>query len=158
MRILDRMSKAPRQIVYRNFDDVLADVEQLRRGYEKKGNWSLAMILDHLTKSMLLPFNDQAPWLPPPIRWVARTMIRRMVRSGNYPEFKLIAPKVMKPAETISEQAAYEEFRAAAERINHLTDPTIDIRPFGRLEMADFKQMQLIHAAHHLGFLVPRQV
>jgi len=141
-----------------SYDQLLADVQTLQTtGWEKCGQWSLAMICDHLTRSTngILDGNG-VPRIPRPFQWIARVAIRRMVRKQKYPNLQFHAPAALKPVAEISEPTAIADLTAAISRLQQLTGPTVQTRPFGLIPADDFRGLTLLHAAHHLAFLKPK--
>jgi len=135
---------------YSGVDDMVADVDLLCASpCEHTGQWSLAMILDHLAKGMTADGMKPVPW---PFSAVARLFIRRMIRRNQYPSFKIPAAKPMRPTPTIDVAAAAAEFRSAAEKLKELSGPTVET-PFGELSADELKRMMLLHAAHHLSYV-----
>jgi len=134
---------------------MIADVDSLRHGYEKAGQWDLGMVLDHLTKGMSGPFTGGGWNLPWPVGATLRALMHRMAERGRYPSMKFPAPKAMRPTPGVDVEAARAAFRAAAERVKALTGETVVWPPLGRMPTADFVAVQLLHGAHHLGYLRP---
>ena len=55
-----------RQLDFRDFDALTAEVERLKSGYTKVGNWELGEVCHHLGRTMqssLDGFKEKAPWL-----------------------------------------------------------------------------------------------
>jgi hypothetical protein len=145
-----------RTLDFFDFDAVLADVERLRRdGYRRAGTWDLPQACDHLTRFMRgslegfgfqfpLPFRLAGRWL-----FLGRTLRTRRIPTG----VKGPAP-LMPPADVGGDAAV----RAFAETVARVRDHRGDFHPsplFGRLTPEQWRQIHLIHAAHHLSFLVP---
>ena len=151
------MSKPARHdLKFHSIDDLLSDAGSLKiSGYEKTGQWDLAMVLDHLGKAMNAPWAADAQRVPWPFSIVARLLIRRMVSRQFYPTIKFPSPKSMRPDPNVSLENADAAFREAAEKIKACNGPTIAGTPFGTLPLDDFVKMHLLHGAHHLGFLTP---
>jgi len=145
------------ELHFNSFDELLADLEKLHTsGWEKSGQWSLAQVCDHLARGMNCMLDGGMPYIPGPFRWIARAMVRRMVRKQKYPSLKVSAPKAMKPVPDITEAAAILDVQAAVARLQQLSGSTVYVHPFGVLSMHDFHQMVLLHAAHHLAYLRPQ--
>lgn len=143
-------------LVFGSFGDMLADVQRLRDGsYRRSGEWDLAMILDHLAKAMNYPWDPQTRPMRWPGRVVARWVIHRMVQRGVYPSFQVPAPKSMRPTPDIPLDTANAALRAAVERVQSLSGPTVPGTPFGQMPLEDFVKLHLLHGAHHLSYLAP---
>lgn len=151
------MGQKLRQLHCKTFDELHADVMQLRqRGYEQGGAWDLPKIEYHLAKSIVAPIDGQGPKLYPPATWVARFIIRRMAKLDQYPNFVFPVPKFMRPLPDLQCAQTDTMFDSAIERAKQVTGPTVKTRAFGTLATSDWKGMQLLHASHHLAFLKPK--
>jgi hypothetical protein len=145
-------------IRFDSYDQLLADTQSLHTtGWDKSGQWSLAMICDHLARWTNGMLDEGAsaslPRMPGPFQWIARLVIRRMVRKQKYPTLRVHALAAIQPATEISEPAAITALTAAVARLQQLAGPTVQTHPFGPIDADDFREMALLHAAHHLAFL-----
>jgi hypothetical protein len=155
---------ARRKLQFFNLDAVVGDVEALRAGgYERVGRWDLAQVCGHLADWMRFPL-DGFPKSPLPVRlmlWAARNTIgRRELR-------KLLESKSMTsgnptlrdtvPAPGGDEDAAVERLRMAVAQFQSHTGPLYPSPIFGQIDRETLTQLQLIHCAHHLSFLVPKK-
>lgn len=149
------MSKPARpDLRFDSLDEMLADVDRLRSGpTEQAGQWNLAMILDHMAKAINAHDNPKVKPMRRPLRWIVRAAVHRIVRRGRYPSIKFPAPKRMQPDPNVSLESTYAEFRAAVESLRAITSPILTDTPFGDLPVDEFVKLQLLHGAHHLGFL-----
>ncbi|MDB5326944.1 MAG: hypothetical protein JWM57_2513 [Phycisphaerales bacterium] len=142
-----------RPLDFRTFDALAADVTRLRtHGYDQVGQWSLEQILDHLNKTMVSA-RDARNGLPRPARWALGLIAKRLLRTRSMPTVP--APKSTRPPAAV-EDGAFERFSATAKASAALTTPRIDHPAFGWMSVEDWRQLQLIHAARHLSFLIPR--
>jgi hypothetical protein len=142
-----------RPLDFRSFEDLSADVARLQTGgYERVGVWSLEQVLDHLTKSMVLA-RSTSEGLPRPVRWLMKPIVWRLLRTRQMPTVP--APKRLRPLPTI-EPGVEARFASEVEVARSMTGDRIDHPAFGWMRVEDWKQLQLIHAARHLSFLVPR--
>ena len=140
-----------------SYDQLLADVQSLHTaGWEKAGQWTLAMICDHLARWTNGMLDEGLPHVPGPFQWIPRLIIHRMVRKQSYPSIVFPAPSTLKPAIDLSESAAIASMTTAINRLQQLAGPVVETHPFGAIAADDFRGMTLLHAAHHLGFLQPR--
>jgi hypothetical protein len=143
---------------YNSLDEMLADVERLRSGaVEQAGQWNLAMTLDHMAKAMNAHDNPMVKPMRRPLRWIVRAAVHRMVRRGRYPSMRFPAPKRMRPEPNVSLESTYAEFRSAVEGLRTMPGLIVADTPFGDLSLDEFIKLQLLHGAHHLGFLKRRE-
>lgn len=146
-----------RQLQFSDFAEVCAEVDRLHReGYEKLGQWDLAQICDHLAyfvQGSLDGFTFRVPWLLKILfgRLVLRRILkqRRMQAGGPTPQKPL-------PEAGGDEAAAVARFRQVIERLQAHQGELQPSPFFGRLSPQQWRDLHLIHSAHHLGFLVPK--
>lgn len=146
-----------RPLRFATLDDMLADVNHLRTaGYTKLGEWELPRMMDHIAKQMTMLLEPDGPRVPWPVQWIARWAIHRMAVRKKYLPFKAKAAASLKPSPDATDASAYASLLAAVERLRALKGDLIDTHAFGKMSRHDYIQMQLVHAAHHLSFLVPK--
>ena len=141
-----------------SMDAMLADAERLKTGgYEQAGQWTLGMVLDHLTKTMSVPFapGRTLPW---PASAIGRLVVHGFAKRDRYPSVKFPAMPFQRPTPGIDLATAYDAFRSASERVKGVTGDTVGCPPLGPLPVGDFVAVQLLHGAHHLGYLKPANV
>ncbi|MGH7179776.1 MAG: DUF1569 domain-containing protein [Tepidisphaeraceae bacterium] len=145
-----------RDITYRDFDEVTADAEMLANaGYERAGHWGLAEVCDHLSRYMrqsLEGFEDSRNWVMR--RIVGPTLGRRILRTRRMPG-GVITPAALRPSTGRDEREAVTELKEWIGRVSTATDFR-GVAEFGPLSPEQWRQVHLIHAAHHMSFLVPR--
>ena len=153
-----------RELRFDSLDDVVRDAEHLLAvGYDRAGNWDLAQCCTHLAEWMRFPI-DGFPKPPLPIRallWVARHTVgkakfREYVGGGRMPTGKPTMPQTV-AAPGGDAAAAVVKLRQAVERFKAHAG---DVHPsplFGAMNKDEATRLQLVHCAHHLSFLVPRQ-
>jgi hypothetical protein len=142
---------------FNSYDQLLTDVQTLHTaGWEKSGQWSLAMICDHLAKWIDGMFDQRLPHVPKPFQWIARFVMHRMARKNKYTALPIHAPASLKPVAEISEPTAIANLTAAIARLQQLSGPIVETHPFGPIPAEDFRGLTLLHAAHHLAFLKPK--
>jgi Protein of unknown function (DUF1569) len=160
------MTQAPprRALVFHDLDEVVRDAKALlSAGYEKAGNWDLGQVANHLADWMRFPV-EGFPKAPAPIRaafWVLRKTIGRKKLLGYLKDKSFPAGKPTMP-ETVhlpdeDERAAIENLKQRAERLKAYTGPIVPSPLFGHMTKDEAVGMQLVHCAHHLSFLIPKQ-
>jgi hypothetical protein len=147
-----------RQLDFHDFDAVAAEVERLRRyGYARAGNWDLRQVCEHLTATMRMSLEGFSFQGPP---WPLRVLIAPLLRWRFFKTRRMPAgykgPEPLMPNPAGDENAAVRTFNEMLARVR---DPGASFHPspfLGKLTAEQWRQLHLIHAAHHLGFLVPR--
>ena len=149
--------------MFADLDAVEREVEHLLAvGYDKAGNWDLAQICGHLGKWLRFPM-DGFPKAPAPIRamlWLLRVTIgrkklREYLTTG---QMKTGTPTLKEsvPAPKGDEAAAVSLFKTTLGRAKTYTGVLQPSPLFGQLTREEWVKLNLVHAAHHLSFLVPK--
>jgi hypothetical protein len=145
------------QLDFHNFDEALADVDRLHRdGYEKAGQWGLAQTCGHLTyfiKTSLDGATFRVPWLLKVFfgRWMLRRILKtRRMKAG------IQTPQKPLPEPDGDEAAAVQRYKQMIQRLRSHQGEMHASPFFGHLTSAEWCEMHLIHAAHHLAYLLPR--
>ena len=145
-----------RRISFDSVEGAAADIEQLRcDGYEKLGEWDLGQICEHLAillKGSLEGFGSLMPWI---VRaTVGRYFLGRILRKRSMPT-GLRIPSALRPGPSDGDDPeTIERTKELLLRVGRATE----VHPsplFGRLTPDQWRQLHLIHTAHHLSFLVP---
>jgi hypothetical protein len=153
---------ARRTLAFRDLDEVIHDVEALHSGgYTRAGAWDLAQVCGHLADWMRFPL-DGFPRPPLPIRAVLAAlratadprMRRRVLATGTMPRGAPTLRETIPPLGG-DEAAAVDRLRQIIARFQGHTGPLYPSPIFGEMDCPTWTRLQLIHCAHHLGFLVP---
>lgn len=151
-----------RTLRFDDLDDVVHEVESLRAsGYDRAGNWDLAQTCAHLADWMRFPL-DGFPRPPAPIRavlWALRQTVgqkklRQYLDTAAMPAGKPSMPETVAAAGG-DETAAVERLRQTVARFKSHAGPLHPSPLFGPLDKETATRLQLVHCAHHLGFLIP---
>jgi hypothetical protein len=138
---------------FKSDDDVIAEVNRLRRGYTQAGAWSLPQVCYHLDKATQLRMQP-GPFPPTTAEQAARReQLHNVLATGRLPE-GLQAPSPMQPPPGCGD-AAIDAFIVTLERFANFPGPIAPHRLFGQLIDADARRMNRIHCAHHLSHLTP---
>ena len=152
-----------RQLQFNDLDEVVRDAEALLAGgYDKAGSWDLAQVAGHLAEWLRFPV-EGFPKAPAPIRavfWVLRKTIGRKklltyIETKSFPAGKPTMPETVPPPGG-DPRAAVEKLRQSVERLKAYTGQIVPSPLFGHMTKDEAVGMQLVHAAHHLSFLVPK--
>ena len=145
-----------RQLSLSNYDEVLAEIERLERtGYKRAGQWSLGQVCRHLSYYMrgaLEGYPFMLPWLIRKL--LGRRLLRRALERRELPAGGRTIPASVPPA-AVDEQACIAEAKALLLRLRDHRGPVHPSPLFGQLSYEEAPQLHLMHAAHHLSFLVP---
>lgn len=151
-----------RTLDWHTLDEAVTDARLLHeRGYQRAGNWDLAQVVGHLTIFLQGSINGFSINVPAVVPWIMRITGQRarFFRVRRIPR-GLPAPKrlrVTEPAAGPQDQNhAMELFVAAVDRFNHYTAEHARSPVFGKLDHRQWYDFHVIHAMHHLSFLVPR--
>lgn len=132
-------------------------MDRLRAGgYSKSGQWDLGQICDHLNFFMsgsLDGHQFRVPWLIKTLfgRLVLKRILKhRRMKSG------VMTPQKALPAPGGDEAAAVTSLKQTIERVLSHKGEFIPSPFFGYLTPQQWHDLNLIHAAHHLGFLQPK--
>jgi hypothetical protein len=145
---------------FRSWEELKGEVDRLHRtGYERAGNWSLAEALDHLgagLRAAVTDFPHRMPWI---VRKIARGFVfpgiirrRRMTPGLKVPSWWLPAQRT-----NWDDGEAVAKFHREIDTFLQHVGPTHDHPIFGKLDAKEWEELILIHSAHHLSFLVPRE-
>lgn len=154
-----------RQLRFNDLDEVVRDAESLlANGYEKAGNWDLAQCCKHLAEWLRFPV-EGFPKMPLPLRplfWMARKTVGRKklleyIGTGSFPAGKPTMPQTVAPPGGDPREAV-DALRTSVERLKAYGGPIVPSPLFGPMTKDEAVRMQLVHAAHHLSFLVPKGV
>lgn len=137
----------------------MADVLTLRAaGYSRLGRLDLAQICAHLADSCdgyVHGFTIQGPWymrrlLAPVIRWTILTF--------NWIPTGIRLPDGFMPCSGGDVDAAIARLQRELEKFD-AHQGKCAFHPFlGRMTLAQYRKLNLLHCAHHLSFLTPNEV
>jgi hypothetical protein len=146
-----------RALRFSTYGELLAEVDRLAAGpYRRAGKWSLTENCDHLRIFMecsMRGFGEaRAPWI---LRLMAPVGLRVTLLTKKIPA-GVRAPAPFQPAAASADDPVrIEDFRKTVRLLEAFPGPFHPSPLFGRLTPRQWHAIHLIHAAHHLGFLVP---
>jgi hypothetical protein len=152
-----------RELAFRDLDEVIADAERLQaQGYEKAGNWDLAQVCGHLSEWMRYPVDGypRAGCFIGTVLWlmkvtVGKKIFRKVLATGTMrsggPTMKETVPE---PGGDTS--AAVNRLKETVQRFKAHAGEYQPSPLFGRLTRDEALKLQLVHCAHHLNFLIPK--
>ncbi len=151
-----------RRLRFLDLDEAVRDAESLLvGGYRRVGRWDLSQVCGHLADWLTYAV-DGAPPFPLALRplvflmrhTVASRMLRKTLAAGEMPAGAPTLPASI-PAPGGDESAAVDRLRRAVERFRAHVGEYPPSPLFGPVSRDEANRMQLIHCAHHLGFLIP---
>jgi hypothetical protein len=153
-------TESRRDLRFADLAEAVRDAETLRAGgYVQVGRWDLAQVCGHLADWLSFPL-DGFPQPPVGFRlllWllrhtIGRRVLRRLLAAGRMPAGGPTRPETVPPPGG-DEGAAIERLARAVGRFEAHTGPLHPSPLFGELSREQWRQFQLIHCGHHLGFL-----
>jgi hypothetical protein len=144
-----------RKLRYADEAAVIADVNELRRGYRQHGTWTLPQICWHLAagvRSRMAPCPNPMP-ANTPEQDALRPMFEKVMAAGELPSGLPAPDRMMPPADP--GDAAIDDFIAAMKQFAAFPGPIAPHARFGNLPDAEARRLNLIHCAHHLSHLEP---
>jgi hypothetical protein len=149
---------ARRQIAFSTYDDVIAEIDRLEReGYEQCGSWSLGQVCRHLSYYMrgsLEGFDFRLPWIVRKL--LGPPLLRKILRGDEMKAGGRTIPASV-PGPDVDEREAAAEARELLARLRDFSGELHPSPLFDRLTPDQWRLLHLKHAAHHLGFRVPKQ-
>jgi hypothetical protein len=146
-----------RKLDFRDWPELLADVDHLQRaGYDRAGNWDLSQILDHVGAGIrvaLHGIDHQASWI---VRKVVGPLILKRIYRERRMKAGIKVPQWWLPGPTHDESAAVNQLRREISEFQALATTPHPHPFFGPMTKQQWNDLVLIHAAHHLSFLVPK--
>ena len=147
-----------RRLDFHTWPAALADIDQLHKaGYQRAGNWDLSQILDHVGEGLRTATRGnehRGPWI---VRKLLGPIILKRILKQRRMKAGIKVPKWWLPGPTHDESAAVDKFRADVAAFEKMIGTPFPHPFFGQLSKAQWNDLVLIHAAHHLSFLVPQK-
>lgn len=146
-----------RDLDFRTFAEAHAELDRLhRRGYEKLGNWDLAQICEHLAffiDGTLDGHKIKVPWL---FKVLFGRMVLKRILSQRRMKTGVFTPQKPLPEPGGDEGAAVDHLKDSLARLEKHQGEMFDSPFFGHLTPEQWRDLHLIHCAHHFGFLQPK--
>jgi len=154
-----RSSVRRRRLAFHSWEEVLADADRLASGgYDRAGKWSLAQAVDHIGAGLRVAVAGSTKRMPWVMRMSARSIAAPMIRAWRWMPAGIPAPvwwQPQVPAEA-DVAAGVARFRAEVEAFRAHVGPYHAHPAFDCIDRQAYEDLMLIHASHHLGFLVPK--
>jgi hypothetical protein len=148
-----------RSLDFRDADAVIAEIHRLREGgYAMLGKWNLSQMCEHIRETLRIGLDGKRKRMP----WVLRTLIARPMVSRAL-KTRRMASGIPAPKEIVptvpggpDDPAVIESCIATLIEARD-TDGPLPPHPMCDMTVDEWKQLNWVHAAHHLGFLVPKE-
>jgi hypothetical protein len=153
-----------RKLKFNSLQDAIADAQHLaRQGYSQTGQWNLAQILGHCSDWLQFPVTGY-PKSPFPINallWsmkvtMGKRMLRKIFNEESFPAAQPTNPTTVKTADQRTDAQAIADFIKAVGAFDAHSGPWFSSPLFGQMTKTEHLNLQLIHLAHHLSFLLPK--
>jgi Protein of unknown function (DUF1569) len=146
-----------RQLDFKSWPELLTDVEHLRQAhYDRVGNWDLSQTLEHVGEGIRVAMRGtkhQGAWI---IRRVIGPLILKRILSQRRMKAGIKVPEWWLPGPSHDESAAVDQFHTEAAAFQGMTTTPFPHPFFGPLTKQQWNDLILVHAAHHLSFLIPQ--
>jgi hypothetical protein len=147
----------PRRVglVFNSVDDVIADVQKLRKGWEQTaGQWTLPQICWHLEIAMRTSMTPVQNPVETPEQTANKPRLQALLAAGKITGFIPAPERAVPPAD--AGDAAIDAFLATLEKYKTFPGPFAPHRLFGKMTDDEARRIALIHCAHHLSYLAPK--
>lgn len=142
---------------FHSLDEVIAEVEHLQDGgYTANGKWNLSQIGDHVAETCRIGMDGDEKRLPWPVRKVfgpvlGLAMRRRRMFAGA-PTLPRLTPEPMQA----DDPAKIENLIATLAESRDFAGPLPPYALCDGMTVESWKDLMVVHAQHHLGFLEPK--
>jgi hypothetical protein len=137
--------------------EVAAEADRLHAGgYDKAGRWDLGQVCDHLSYFIAGSLDGHPYHVPWPFKALFGRLALRRILGQKQMRAGMPTPQKPLPAPGCDEAAAVERLKHALRRLEAHEGELYPSPFFGYLTPQQWRELHLIHCAHHLGFLVPR--
>lgn len=148
-----------RTLHFETYRDIADEISSLRaNAYRPLGQWSLGQTCGHLAyyfRGSLEGFGFSLPWV---VRVLfGRPFVNRAMRTGVMkPGLRTVPDSLISTERSdAAEDALLEDCLLWLERLSENEEP-LHVSPLaGKLTNEEWRRLHCVHAAHHLGFLVP---
>jgi hypothetical protein len=148
------MSRRP--LDFQSIEEVIAELDRLQAGgYQKGGNWRLAEACNHLgtfVRGSLEGFRGARPHLL--LRWIGPFVLRRILKKRRMPE-GIRTPAQFEPRSVTDDGREVESLKELLRRFATHRGPLHPSPLAGELSYDTWRDLHLVHCAHHLSFLHP---
>lgn len=152
-----------RQLEFNDLDEVMAEARSLHQvGYLSNGNWSLGQACGHLAEWIRYPMDGfpKPPIFIGAIMWVMKNTIgpgmRKKILSEGFKGGLPTAPETVPKPDELSDQQGIAQLQLVINRAKEFDGELKPSPLFGPMDLDTWRKVNLLHAAHHLGYLEPK--
>lgn len=151
------MSISKRRLDFRSGEEVIDEIDRLSHGgYSKLKRWDLTQICEHLTKTMEGEMNGLGFRLPRILRSTVGDWLTRRVLANRVMPSVPTLPSLRPSSGSHGDDLVVIQRCIDSIKKSEQFEGSLDDYPFvDGLTHYQWRQFMWIHAAHHLGFLVP---
>jgi len=142
-----------RDLSFARLDEIMPEVDRLLTGHATVGQWSLGQMCHHLATAFRYSTMARSP-LPEPTEQQA-AIRDRFFAAGKFPDGRN-APPGLDPKPGLDDRAEADALRATIDNFASATGPCAAHPVLGPLSHEHWARFHCMHAAHHLGFAVPK--
>jgi hypothetical protein len=149
---------ARRSLHFNQLDDALAECRSLLdSGYGRAGTWSHGQVARPMALTIDASVNGYPRWMSvfAPIRPACRRFLLPGLMQGRAPA-GLRTAAIYSPPSGLDDEREVAALEESVRRFREHGGLYHAHPGFGRFDRAGFERFHAAHAAHHLGFLVPR--
>jgi hypothetical protein len=155
-----------RTLTFKNWTEVRAELRRLQEnGYEATGQWNLAQSCAHLNDWLIFPM-DGFPVAPIPVRmllWamrqgVGKRLLRKVLSDGQMAVGRPTMNNTVYTSDFVTDAVAVSKLEESIRRFQGFEGKIHPSPLFGAMDKATAEKLQLVHMAHHLGFLIPKEL
>ena len=156
---------ARRTLRLATLDDAIAEIERLHHGgYQATGKWNLSQICEHLTATMRMGLDggQRMPWLLRKTMggWLIRSWLKNRTMRAGLPTLDRLLPKKREDESQTPASDDPEAIETCLATLREVRDFEGVLPPHSMcdgIDLPTYRELCVIHAQHHLGFLVPRE-
>ena len=152
------MTAQRRELEFQDLGEVIRELHRLRdNGYDRAGTWTLGQVSDHLAiffRGSLDGFTQKVPWI---IRALFGWMMFRYIIRRRAMPTGIKVPRSFLPQDVRDDRVAVDELTQLIDRFCEREGEYEPSPLFGNLTRDEWTQLHLIHCAHHISFLVPKE-
>ena len=148
-----------RKLDLKDLDEVISEIEKLHQeGYQKAGNWNLAMICNHcglVIRGALEGFDFKAPLL---YRVIGPLLLKKMIFKQRCFKEGLESPATIMPVPGKDEGTEIDQIKQLIQRLKNAGEELSPSPFLGKLSKQQWMDFNVIHCCHHLSFLIAEDI